>query len=239
MSFGSGLATGSVVANTLPLPTELGGTTVRVRDSVGTERPAPLLFISPTQVNYQIPSGTAVGVASVTITSGNVAATGTLPIRRVAPGLFSANQSGEGTAAAVALRVRADGSQTYEVVAEFDALQKRYVLHPIDLGPESDRVFLILFGTGIRFRSSLSAVVAAIGGEFVGVTFAGALPDFVGLDQVNLMLPRSLAGRGEMEASLAVDAEIANAVRVSIREGSFRLSLDCKDFKDSTGVAGA
>jgi uncharacterized protein (TIGR03437 family) len=68
-SLGADLATTTVHADALPLPTELRGTDIKVKDSVGNERPAPLFFISPTQVNYQIPPGTAAGVASVTITS--------------------------------------------------------------------------------------------------------------------------------------------------------------------------
>src|SRR5262249_17822038 len=59
--FGAGLATSTIRATTLPLPTELAGTTVKVKDSAGAERLAPLFSVSPTQVNYQIPVGTAAG----------------------------------------------------------------------------------------------------------------------------------------------------------------------------------
>jgi uncharacterized protein (TIGR03437 family) len=74
-----------------------------------------------------------------------------------------------------------------------------------------------LFGTGIRFRSSVSTVIAAIGGEYAEVSFAEAQPDFVGLDQVNVLLPRSLTGRGEVEVLLTVNSQIANPVRVNIK----------------------
>ena len=70
-AFGSGLATATRAGATLPLPTELAGTTVRVKDSNGAERFAPLFFVSPTQINYQMPPETAAGAATVTITSGN------------------------------------------------------------------------------------------------------------------------------------------------------------------------
>ena len=217
-SFGTGLARASIGANVVPLPTELAGTTVKVKDSSGTERLAPLFFVSAKQVNYQIPPGTAAGVASITITNGDGSVSiGTALIKAVAPGMFAANQNGQGVAAAVALRVRADGSQSYEETAQFDAVQGRFVVRPIDLGPESDQVFLIVFGTGIRFRSSLSAVTVTIGGTNAEAGFAGAQPDFIGVDQVNVRLPRSLAGRGEVDLSLAVDAQMANPVRVSIR----------------------
>ncbi|MGH7187514.1 MAG: hypothetical protein ACREIB_14700, partial [Pseudomonadota bacterium] len=137
--FGSGLATATLAASSTPLPTTLAGTTVKVRDSAGTERLAPLFFVSPTQINYQMPPGTAVGAATITVTSGDGAIfTGTAQIAPVAPGLFSANASGQGVAAAVALRIKADGAQSFEPVARFDAAQNKFVTMPIDLGPESD-----------------------------------------------------------------------------------------------------
>src|SRR5581483_8412592 len=69
-AFGTGMATSVQVANSIPLPTQLAGTRVVVRDGAGVERPAPLFFVSPNQINYQIPPGTAAGTAIVTITSG-------------------------------------------------------------------------------------------------------------------------------------------------------------------------
>jgi uncharacterized protein (TIGR03437 family) len=214
-SFGAGLATTTVSATTLPLPNQLAGTTVKVKDSAGVERLAPFFFVSPTQVNYQIPPGTATGIATVTITSGDGAvSTGVAIVNAVAPSLFAANQSGQGVATAVALRVKADGSQSYEEIAQFDAAQNKFVSRPLDLGPEGDQVFLLLFGTGIRFGSSPSAVIATIGGVYAEVNFAGVQGDFVGLDQVNVLVPRSLIGRGEV--LLTVDAQMANPVRINI-----------------------
>ncbi len=129
----------------------------------------------------------------------------------------SATASVEGVAAAVALRIKADGTQSFEPVARFDAATNRFVSAPIDLGPANDQVFLILFGTGFRFVSSPSAAVATIGAANVEVLFAGAAPDFVGMDQANVRLPRSLIGRGEVDVVLAVDGKTANAVRISFK----------------------
>ncbi|MGH9847726.1 MAG: hypothetical protein ACREEM_54245, partial [Blastocatellia bacterium] len=215
------LATTMQSATVSPLPTTLAGTSVKVRDSAGSERLAPLFFVSPTQVNYQIPLGTANGAATVTITSGDgKVSAGTTRIASVAPGLFAADASGRGLAAALALRIKADGSQQFEPVARFDPAQNKFVAVPIDLGPESDQVFLILFGTGIRYRSSLSAAAATIGGPIgvdAQVTFAGAQGGFAGLDQVNVRLSRSLIGRGELDVVLTVDGQTANTVTLSIR----------------------
>jgi hypothetical protein len=114
-------------------------------------------------------------------------------------------------------RIRADGAQSYEPVAEYNAAQQRFIPLPIDLGPETDQVFLVLYGTGIRFRSSRSAVTVNIGGVNTEVLFAGASPDFVGVDQVNLRLPRSMIGRGEVNVTLTVDGKTANTVKVAVK----------------------
>ena len=217
-AFGQNLATETAGANTDPLPTTLAGSTVKVRDSAGTERAAPLFFVSPGQINFLMPAGTALGTAVMTATSSNgTTAAGTVNIVAVAPGLFAANADGRGVAAAVALRMRANGSRSFEVVARFDAATNRFVPAPIDLGAAGEQVFLILFGTGLRNRSSLAAVTAQIGGIPVEVQYAGAQGSLAGLDQVNLLMPRTLIGRGEVDVVLMLDGRIANTMRVSIR----------------------
>jgi uncharacterized protein (TIGR03437 family) len=215
---GTNLSANTQAASVAPLPTTLAGTTVKVRDNFGIERLAPLFFVSPEQVNYQLPSGTALGPATVTITNGAGAVSlGAAQVVLVAPGQFAANANGQGIASAVALRVRANGSQSFEPVARFDASQNKFVAAPIELGPESDQLFLIFFCTGVRFRSNLSAVTVKIGGIDAQVLFAGAQGEFVGLDQINVRAPRNLAGRGEVEVALMIDGQAANAVKVNFR----------------------
>jgi uncharacterized protein (TIGR03437 family) len=216
-AFGEDLASETAVANSLPLPTTLAGVTVKVKDSAGVERNAPLFFVSPGQINYLIPSGTASGIASIGVQKGaSIVASETLPIAAVAPGLFAANANGQGVAAAVALRVRANGAQSVEPVARFDQQAGRFVSLPIDLGPADEQVFLILFGTGFRGHSGLGAIKVSIGGEPAETLFAGESPGFAGLDQANVRLPRSLAGKGEVGILFTVDNRSANEVTVSV-----------------------
>ena len=59
----------------------------------------------------------------------------------------------------------------------------------IDLGDGSDRVFLVLYGTGFR---RLAHAGLQIGGVDVPIAYAGAQGSFAGLDQINAELPRSL-----------------------------------------------
>jgi uncharacterized protein (TIGR03437 family) len=216
-AFGTGLATATQAASTTPLPTNLAGTTVSVRDSGGVTRPAQLFFVSGGQVNFLVPVGTLPGTATVTITSGDSSiSAGEITIASVAPGLFTMNANGQGVVAAVALRVRGT-AQTYEAVARFDTTTARWVTTPIDLGPQGDRVFLICYGSGFRGRSSLSNVSATVGGTSAPVSFAGAQGSLVGVDQGNLELPRSLAGRGEIDLVFRVDGKNANTVRINIK----------------------
>ncbi|MEP7339905.1 MAG: BACON domain-containing carbohydrate-binding protein, partial [Acidobacteriota bacterium] len=221
VAFGADLATGTAVPRTI-LPTSLAGTTIKVIDSTGAERLAPLFFASPNQVNYLVPAGTALGPALIAINSasGNITAD-TVQIARVAPGLFSTDGTGRGLAAAVVLRVKADGKQTYEPVGRFDPVQNSLVALPVDLGPDlgssSDRVFLILFGTGLRNRRSLADVKTQIGGTVVSAAFVGAQGTLAGLDQINLLLPRSLAGRGKVDVKLTVEGLAANGVNLAIK----------------------
>jgi uncharacterized protein (TIGR03437 family) len=133
----------------------------------------------------------------------------------VAPGLFAADATGQGLAAALALRYRNGQEVAAEPVFQFNGTQ--LLPRPIDFGPEGDQVFLVLFGTGLRFRSELAAITARVGGEAAEVTYAGAQGEFVGLDQINVLLPRSLIGRGEVGVELTVDGRVTNAVKVQIK----------------------
>ena len=212
-AYGKGLVSATATAQDTPLPTILGGTSLILKDSAGVERKAPLFFVSPTQVNSLVPAGTASGLATIQI--GDLS--GTAEISAVAPAVFSANQTGQGVAVGSAVRVRADGSQTIAPVFQCGSSPASCVSVPIDLGPSSDQVALVLYGTGLRGRSSLSNVTCTVGAVSAPVLFADAQGGFVGLDQVNLLLPRSLAGSGEVPVTLVVDGMPSNAVTVSIK----------------------
>lgn len=217
-AFGVGLATGIDVAGTIPLPTNLRGTTVSVRDSAGSERPAQLFFVSPGQINYQIPAGTAMGPATVKITSGiGQTSLSMVTIAAISPGFFSANSTGQGIAAALALRVRG-AQQIFEQISRYDPGTNSFVPIPVDLGPAGDQVFLVMFGTGFRFRSSESGVSVKVGGRTLQSLFSGPVGGFVGLDQMNISpLPRELAGAGVVNIEITVDGKPANTTTVSIK----------------------
>ncbi|HKQ75860.1 MAG TPA: hypothetical protein VJ810_19350, partial [Blastocatellia bacterium] len=216
--FGSSLAPATETATSLPLPTTLAGTSVKIKDSDGAERAARLFFVSRSQINFLIPSGISMGNAIVTVTGagGQTVADGTMIIDDITPGLFTANSTGSGVAAAVVLRVKADGTQVYEPVARLDE-NNNLAPAPIDLGPPTDQVYLILFGSGIRGNSKLGDVSAIYNIHGLPVVFAGAQGGFDGLDQVNVLLPRDLPTRGEQNVELTVAGRRTNKVRINIK----------------------
>ncbi|MGH9940447.1 MAG: FG-GAP-like repeat-containing protein [Blastocatellia bacterium] len=218
-AFGAGLSAETAVANTVPLPTQLAGTIVKVKDSAGVERLSPLFFVSPNQINYQMPPGTATGSATVTVTSttGNTVTSAT-QIAAVAPGIFTANSNGRGPPAGLALRLQPDGRQIFEPLARFDPESNQFVPAPINLsvlGPTIDQVFLILFGTGMRPGAG-ATVEARIGGRGMRVLYAGPQGDFIGVDQINIEILRGFLQPGEHDVSLTINGRVANTVRISL-----------------------
>lgn len=227
-AFGSKLAVRIAIASTVPLPVTLGGTTVKVRDINGVERLAQMFFVSPNQINYLIPSDTAPGAATVIVQAEDgVVSQGNIEIAAIAPAIFTANQDGRGVPAANVLRVKAAGQQIYELPYQTDPVTGRNQTRPIDLGPEGERVFLILYPTGVRRAADPNndgnvneSVRVVIGSRVIAPDYAGRNPDFAGLDQINVEIPRSLIGRGRVNltvigngisASNVCEIEIAGA----------------------------
>lgn len=213
--FGSNLSVNVVIANTTPLPTELDGTQVVVRDVNNVDRNAPLFFVAPSQINYLIPAGTALGAATISVRrGGNTVAQGNVTIDAVSPGIFTANATGQGVPAAVALRI-VGAQQTFESI--FTVQNNVATATPIDLGPAGNDVYLILFGTGIK-GASAGSITATIGGTATPILGFAPAPGFVGLDQVNVgPIPRSLIGRGAADVVLTVNGKTANTVSVNIK----------------------
>jgi uncharacterized protein (TIGR03437 family) len=188
----------------------LAGVSIKIADAAGAERQAPILSIGSPEVSFLIPPGTASGPATATVTTSDKTVwLGRMNIQPVLPQLF-ANPLGIGPAAVV-VRLR-DGVRTEEPVAGYvDDCGPFLSLLPIDLGPETDQVFLTLYGTGLRNRSSLVKVSVKIGGINAPVQYAGPQGEYAGMDQVNVRLPRLLAGHGQARVDLTVDGQVANA----------------------------
>jgi uncharacterized protein (TIGR03437 family) len=211
-AYGVDLATQTTSASSTPLPVNLGGTSVNIVDSTGVTTPAPLFFVSPGQANFLIPTSVAKGSASIGIVSGDgKISSGTVTIASVAPGLFTVNSGG--LAAADVITVEADGTQVSN--NSYQVVNGAVVPLPINLSPPAQQVVLVLFGTGISGASSVSNVSVQIGGLSLPVAYAGPQGD-AGLDQVNVVIPASLAGTGDTTLSVVVDGAVSNAAHISI-----------------------
>ena len=203
-AFGIGLATTTQAATAQPLPTELGGTTVRITDSAGVTRDAPLFYVSPSQVNYQIPAGAASGPAVVYVTSadGRVS-TGAIQIIAAAPALFTFSQDGQGPAVAL------DGF-TF-TFPPFNATR-----------PDGQPNIIVFFGSGLGVDATdvdgnvAADVQATIDGNPVVVQYAGRAPGFTGLNQINLVLPVGISS-GVHNAQITRNGVASNVATIAIR----------------------
>jgi uncharacterized protein (TIGR03437 family) len=213
-AYGTDLAQGTPGATSLPLPPTFGGTTVSLVDSAGNTWPAPLVYVSAAQVNFLVPAGVAFGAAQVTIGSGDgTISTAAVQVAAVAPGLFTLNAAN--LVAANAIRVSADGTQQLLNVYSVDG-SGAVVAKPLNLSSNSDVVYLVLFGTGLQ-AAGTAGVKVTVGTTPVTVQYAGPQGGFAGLDQVNVILPHSLAGSGNVTVQLTASGVSANPVNLTIQ----------------------
>jgi uncharacterized protein (TIGR03437 family) len=221
--YGKALAKVTASAVGATFPTQLGGISLRVRDDTDTVRLAPLIYVSPTQINFQVPAATNIGPVTLTIDDGSTplleAANATIVID-IAAGFFAANGSGKGVAAATALRMRADGTQ--EPIGVFSCTSAGQCSEvPIDM-TSGLPVYLTLYGTG--FRNAYPAMVTGgrcqVGSKNATIQFAGPQPVYPGLDQLNLLLPNSLpSGVLPVQCRFASNSNVSvsNVVQIAIK----------------------
>ncbi len=202
-TFGTQLSTTTAAANSLPLPLTLAGVTVMVNNLS-----APLLYVSPTQINYQIPANVDPGTAVVKVMNGGTEiANGTVTIESVSPSIFTVKADGKGVPAA---QTTVNGT-TFLPVANADGTARA-----ISVGTTAQPNFLVLYGTGLRRRSSLTNVRVLIGGVQAEVSFLGAHSRLVGVDQMNIKLPQTVRGRGNVDVVVIIDGKTANTVTINI-----------------------
>lgn len=210
---------------TSPPPLMLAGVTIDIQDSAGIHRPAPLFYISPTQINLQIPASTAPGVAGVRILSSGSPVAGSALVRNVVPTIFT---QGGPYPAAYTVTYGPDGQpqQPVPVVTCKTTQPLQCTPAPIPR-PAGSRVFLELFATGIRNHiSPVTVSLSNVSPLFQTFTpeYAGPQGQFDGLDQVNLEitnLPASPLPPGATYASytliLNVDGFASNAVGFAVQ----------------------
>ncbi len=237
-------------AGSTPLPTMLGGVTARLRDSAGVTRDCGLFFVSAQQINFLLPPGTAPGAASLTILFQSRTQIGTVQIARVNPGLFSANATGQGAAIGFLLIVPQQGAQVYEPLMQFDSQKGQFVSRPVLLARQtiqSERLFFVFYGTGIRGRGDGSTAAATIGGIRSAAAFAGAIPGLSGLDQINIpidpaVIPQ-LTGRGRVNVALTIRdtpgiETTSNVIEIEVADRGAPSTLSITSVQPTRALAG-
>jgi Bacterial Ig-like domain (group 1) len=203
--FGQALSDAVYQAPSLPLPQTLGPTSVTV-NSV----PAHLFYASPTQINFQMPSGQSVGAAQIVVNNSLLkTASQSFPVvlNAVDPGLFVTS---DGRAAALNQDLSVHSAATPQPAGAI------MVLYLTGQGPTTPAV---LDGAGAP-SSPLSLVngqvTALIGGKPAEVVFAGLAPGFVGDTQVNLRIPQGVEP-GDRSVIITINGVIDNAGVISVR----------------------
>ncbi len=204
-AFGLNMANRVDFAQSLPLPTSLSGTTLTVNGI-----PAPLLFVSPTQINFIVPSAVSLGGAVFIVSSPmGTYSLANVPIVATWPAIFTADSSGKGDAAALAT---VDGVN--------------FQSQPFDVIVNGKPNILVFFGTGIRHAPAANpndgdgvaeSVNISIDGRNARVLYAGAQGFLGGLDQINVEMPPELANTGPRRIDVIVTVNGVPANRVSIR----------------------
>lgn len=212
--FGEGLAATTEAATTLPLSTSLGGATVQLAD--GSQ--APLLFASPSQINFLLPWRTPMsGTVEIRAESGGVRSEGvTLTAAPVAPGVFTIDQSGSGQAAVLiagegALAAPAGSAPNARPVqpGEFVEIYATGLGAVVPQTPVDDAPPGVLATT--REQPAVS-----IGGLEAPVLFAGRAPGFVGLYQINAQIPEGVEPRDDVSLVVVVADVASPAVSIAI-----------------------
>lgn len=187
--FGQGMGpAGLVQAGSIPLPTELAGTSIAVTVG-GQSVHAFILFTFSGQLAAVLPSKTPVGVGTLTVTfNGQTSAPVSINVVQNAFGIFTRNQAGFGPAivqnfisqAEVPLNALVQAAQPGQVA----------ILWGVGLGP--------ITGDDADFPpvGSLPFNVEVIlgGHTIVSPLYAGRSPQFPGIDQINFTVPEGLQG---------------------------------------------
>ncbi|HEV1286738.1 MAG TPA: hypothetical protein VNU44_15560 [Bryobacteraceae bacterium] len=196
-----------------PSPTTFDGTSVSIEDAKGNIASAPVIFVSPSQITFQVPSTVAAGLATVTVAApGSTQTASNVVVSSVAPAVFTVN--GNALVAGYATRVSSSGTQTVEPAYALNA-QGSFSAAPINMGSATDKVYLAIYATGVQ-AAGIANVTVTVNGVSTPVLYAGNA-GYSGVDQVNVLLPATLVGSGTVAVQLTASGIAANTVQVAIQ----------------------
>ncbi len=190
------------VTGTVPLPLSLADVTVTVNGVI-----APILYVSPTLINFQVPWQTQPGTATVQMTVNGVsAAPVTVTVGNAAPGIFSL---GGGIAAIE------NANSSINTPGNPAKINSQIAVYLTGSGAVNQAVSNAVVSPSSPLAQLTGSYSATIGGLAAQVAFAGLTPDTVGLTQFNIIVPPGLPA-GTYPLTITIDGETSNTVNVAI-----------------------
>jgi uncharacterized protein (TIGR03437 family) len=202
--FGVSLASAVEVGPVNPLAQSIAGTTVTINNSI-----LPLLFVSPQQINAQLPSSLADGNYTLEVQAGESAVSGTLTVSRNAPGLFF-NTVGS---TSYALAFHADGTSV--TTSSPAAAGETVSVLGTGFGPYQTPVLDGFFPANPP-PAVHDSVVLSIGGSNPTSTSTAA-PGFIGVVTTQFQVPTGLPGGSSAPVTVSINGVDSNTVMLPIQ----------------------
>lgn len=203
--FGVNFASGLAQASEVPLPTQMSGVSATVN---GTRM--PLVFVSPNQINAQLPYDLREGAARVRVaTEQGASAEETIVVGAAAPGIFML----PGGNRAVAI------NQDYSLNSAENAEARGRVLtvYMTGIGPlDGELAAGQAAPATVLYRAALESA-ATIGGKNAPLLFLGLTPGFVGLAQANVQIPEDAPVGTAQELVISVNRQRSNTTLVAVK----------------------
>ena len=201
--FGTHLAASLTVASA-PLPQSLAGISITVNG-----RPAPILAVTSTQVNFQVPWEITPGNAQVVVSvNGSAANTLTIPVLTAAPGIFS-----DASGRAIAQNLDYSLNTASNPVKAGGTI----IAYLTGSGPVNVAASDGIAASATPVAKAMSQTSATIGSLPAQVSFVGLAPGFVGLTQMNIVVPSGLAS-GDYPLSVTIGGQTSNSGIISVNE---------------------
>ena len=199
-------------ASTLPLPVDLGGSSLIVAG-----RAAPLLYSSDVQINAIIPYGIAVnsGQQMVIAHGSSLSVARSLTIAASSPGIFSVDGSGKGQGHVYISHP--DFTQTLADAAHPAKAGDVVVIYCTGLGEVSPPVAAGSPAPADHLTSAVNPVTATIGGVPAEVQFAGLPAGFAGLYQVNVKVPKGVTPGSKVVLTISQAGQVSAPVTLGVK----------------------
>jgi uncharacterized protein (TIGR03437 family) len=214
--YGTNLAGPTVLADAAPpWPVNLGGTSVTVGNTN-----APLYYVSPGQINFQVPYFNITGpsATNLTINEGTFSATVTVTVTPYAPGLYTTNSQGTGQAAAIVAGTASIVAPSGAFPGSRPAQKGEFVsLYCTGLGAVTNRPPLGGSSPSGPLASTTATPTVTVGDVNATVSFSGLAPGYVGLYQVNVRIPDTAPSGDAVPVILSIGGVTANTVTIAVQ----------------------